>query len=454
MTERDPIPYGSLRGRDRTIQLAELSKASILRSKLERLRGASVVIAVQDQLTAAIAMIELDGVARRMVLCTPDLPREQILSVAKCTGSDALLCDSDMSGLGRANVGICFTPDQIPSRYEGARTKTHDTEWILLTSGTTGTPKLVLHDLRSLKHALAPRTRTDDAVVWSTFYDIRRYGGLQILLRGLRSGSMILSSPNETIADYLARAGAAGVTNISGTPSHWRYALMSGAAAKISPRTVRLSGEIADQAILDALRSTYCDAAVVHAFASTEAGVAFEITDGRAGFPASWVGPRDADVQIEVESGSLRVSSAGNAKRYLNEDIGPLVPSDGFVDTNDQVELRDGRYYFIGRRDGVINVGGLKVYAEEVEALINSHPNVRMSLVKGRRNPIMGEIVTAEVVLIVGPSDHQASVATTLCSEIIDLCRRNLSTHQVPAMIRIVSALPVSASGKLLRAAV
>ena len=58
-----------------------------------------------------------------------------------------------------------------------------------------------------------------------------------------------------------------------------------------------------------------------------------------------------------------------------------------------------GRYYFMGRRGGVINVGGLKVHPEEVEAVINAHPWVRMSLVKSRRNPITGAVVTADVVL-------------------------------------------------------
>ena len=53
----------------------------------------------------------------------------------------------------------------------------------------------------------------------------------------------------------------------------------------------------------------------------------------------------------------------------------------------------------MGRAGGVINVGGLKVYPEEVEAVINSHPRVRMSLVRARRSPITGAVVTAEVVL-------------------------------------------------------
>ena len=76
-----------------------------------------------------------------------------------------------------------------------------------------------------------------------------------------------------------------------------------------------------------------------------------------------------------------------------------LADADGFVDTGDIVELRGDRYYFVGRRGGIINVGGLKVHPEEVEAVINRHPDVRMSLVRSRKNPITGAVVVADVVL-------------------------------------------------------
>jgi len=129
-----------------------------------------------------------------------------------------------------------------------------------------------------------------------------------------------------------------------------------------------------------------------------------------------------------------------------------LALSDGFVDTGDMVQLQSGRYYFVGRKGGVINVGGLKVHPEEVEAVINTHPRVRMSLVKARKNPITGAIVVAEVVMRGdggAAPDHAA--LQTLTQEIIDSCRRLLPAHKVPAMIRFVPALEVSASGKLVR---
>src|SRR5207248_5980051 len=127
------------------------------------------------------------------------------------------------------------------------------------------------------------------------------------------------------------------------------------------------------------------DARIVHAFASTEAGVAFEVDDGREGFPASIV-EAGRDVQVAVRDGSLRIRSPRTAAAYLGEQRRPIAGEDGFVDTGDIVERRGDRYYFLGRRNGVINVGGLKVHPEEIEAAINRHPAVRMSMVRARRS--------------------------------------------------------------------
>jgi acyl-coenzyme A synthetase/AMP-(fatty) acid ligase len=226
---------------------------------------------------------------------------------------------------------------------------------------------------------------------------------------------------------------------------------MSGAAATIAPRYVRLSGEIADQPILDNLRAAYPGAEVAHAFASTEAGVAFEVRDGHAGFPAALVGA-PGTVELRVAEGTLQIRSPGTAKRYLGEGVEPLRAMDGFVDTGDRVEEQGGRYYFRGRRGGVINVGGLKVHPEEVEAVINAHPWVRMSLVRARRNAITGAIVTADVVIAAAGVGSSAPPAPeVLTREITEACRRSLAPHKVPAMIRVVPTLEVSASGKLVR---
>jgi acyl-coenzyme A synthetase/AMP-(fatty) acid ligase len=428
---------------DARVSLAALSRGSSLGRRLDELRGRSVLLWARDQLPAALALIELDGIARRIVLCPPDISSSHLPGVIATAGVDAVVGDRAAAELGGdifVPCGASITPG-APNRE--AR---EVTEWVLLTSGTTGVPKLVRHTLATLSGAMAAARPLGHGAVWSTFYDMRRYGGLQIFLRAmLGGGSMVLSSALEPVGNFLARAGGLGVSHISGTPSHWRRALMSAAAGRIAPRYVRLSGEIADQAILDHLRAAFPGADVAHAFASTEAGVAFDVGDGFAGFPASYLGRR-GDVEMRVADGSLRIKSGRTALGYLGDGAPPLCDADGFVDTGDMVELSDGRYHFVGRRGGVINIGGQKVHPEEIEAVINRHPDVQMSLVRARKNPITGAIVVADVVVT---SEHAPLDA--LKGEILDACRGTLARYKVPAAIRFVPAIEVAASGKLAR---
>ena len=436
---------------DADVCLNELTEATALGGGPEQLRGRSVLLAARNQLAAALALIELDGVARRLVLCPPGILEAHLPSIMEAAATDAIVTDGPVPTFIQCNVQSVECSPKLQPMLAG-RSGNLKTEWVLLTSGTTASPKLVMHTLPTLSGAIIDGAQASSGVVWSTFYDIRRYGGLQIFLRAmLQGGSLVLSSPHESVGDFLIRLGIRGTTHISGTPSHWRRALMSTSTSAIAPRYVRLSGEIADQPILDRLRETYPGARVIHAFASTEAGVAFDVPDGLAGFPASLLG-RQGPVEIKVLDESLRIRSARRAIRYLGNGLPPISDAQGFVDTGDLLELHRDRYYFVGRRDGVINVGGLKVHPEEVETVINSHLSVQMSRVKGQKNAFMGAIVAADVVpkaeLIRENADH---IMEGLKSEIVELCHQSLAPHKIPAVIRFVPSLNIMPSGKLAR---
>jgi acyl-coenzyme A synthetase/AMP-(fatty) acid ligase len=423
---------------------SSLAHGTCLGGRLADLAGKSVLLATGSQLTAALALIELDGVAGRITILPPDAAPEHFATLIAGAQIDAVVVDSST-----AAEFLTIPLRVVASPTIGAVDKWPDaagaTEWVMLTSGTTGAPKMVAHTLAGLTASFAAKP-PDPSVIWGTFYDIRRYGGLQILLRAVVGGtSLVLSSAGEPVADHLHRLATHGVTHLLGTPTHWRRALMSPAIKEISPRYVRLSGEIADQPILDSLRAAFPHAVVSHAFASTEAGVAFEVSDGLAGFPASYVDAVRDGVEMKVEDGSLRIRSPRTASRYVGTDA-PLADKEGYVDNGDMVERRGNRYVFTGRRGGIINIGGQKVHPEEIEAVINRHPLVRMSLVRPKHSPITGAIVVADVVL--NPSGGDAEAVK---DDILTLCRDALPRHKVPAAISIVPVLDVAASGKLAR---
>ncbi|HEY5071345.1 MAG TPA: fatty acid--CoA ligase family protein [Caulobacteraceae bacterium] len=431
------------------IAFADLARRGPLGDRQTRLAGRSVILKASSQFAAALALIDLDGVAESLVLWPPDLGLEHLPAIALAAGATAIVFDGEPPANAPAGVElIAFDPRRLAPRAAAAVGRR--TRWAMFTSGTSGVPKMVAHTLQSLTGAIGDNRPGEGDVVWATFYDIRRYGGLQILLRAILGGaSMVLSDEGEAVGAFLERLGRHRASHISGTPSHWRRALMSGHIGRISPRVVRLSGEIADQAVLAALRDAFPGASIGHAYASTEVGVAFEVADGLEGFPAALVEHGAGAVELAVVDDTLRVRSRRIAAGYVGSGGATLAGEDGFVDTGDLLERRGERYHFLGRRGGVINVGGLKVSPEEVEAVINRHPGVAMSRVSGRRSPITGAIVVAEVV----PADASSPGADQagLRASILDACRHCLPAFKTPAAIRIVPALELGANGKVAR---
>jgi acyl-coenzyme A synthetase/AMP-(fatty) acid ligase len=419
-----------------------------LGGRLRELSGRSVLLAVSDQLISAIAMTEIDGVASRMLLCPPDLNVDHIQVLIEDAGIDAVVTDRPAQ-FADAGVALVVAAQSLVGAGAPVRTE-RATDWLMLTSGTSGVPKIVGHTLEGLAGAIvADGPARRGSAVWATFYDIRRYGGLQILLRAvIGGGSMVLSDPGEPIADHVARLRAHSVTHISGTPSHWRKLLMSGAALEFSPRYVRLSGEIADQAVLDGLKQAFPQASIGHAYASTEAGVGFAVNDGLEGFPARIIADKRDGVEMKVEDGSLRIRSMRTAHAYVGRHAAALAEPDGFIDTGDMVELRGDRYHFVGRRGGIINIGGLKVHPEEIEAVINRRAEVRMSRAKSRRSPITGAIVVADVILAdASDASRNEEIRATILAD----CMASLAPHKVPAVIKFVQSLDITAAGKLAR---
>jgi acyl-coenzyme A synthetase/AMP-(fatty) acid ligase len=431
---------------EHSLRLADFPAATSLGVRRDALAGRSVLILVDDQLQAAAALLELDDVARRLVICPPDIDRAVLGEIAEIAEIDAVVHGAGSEPPIEVDAAVA-APCRVPLRPAPiASLPRVATEWVLLTSGTTGTPKLVSHNLRTLTGAFAVGGQSE-VQHWATFYDIRRYGGLQILLRAIAGdGALTLTSADEPLDNFFDRAALRGVTHISGTPSQWRRVLMSRAARRFSPAYVRLSGEIADAAVLAGLKDLFPKARVAHAYASTEAGVGFEVGDGEPGFPASYLGERDNGVAMKIVDGSLRIRSPRTAAHYVGRDMPPLRDADGFIDTGDMIEQADERCYFVGRRGGVINVGGAKVHPEEVEAVINRQAGVRMSLVKARRNPIAGALVVADVV-----RDDTKATEETIRETILAACRAELAPYKAPAVIRFVPKLEMTTAGKLAR---
>jgi non-ribosomal peptide synthetase component F len=156
-------------GAEASIALSDLLAGSALYGRGDELCGRSVLVTTTNQFTTAWALIELDGVARRIVLCPPDLPLEHLPYIIESADVDAIVSDRTILGVDIKGP-LCFCPcSQKIVAGDYNRTAQYETEWILLTSGTTGRPKLVVHTLSSLAGAIKDGSNSAETVVWSKF---------------------------------------------------------------------------------------------------------------------------------------------------------------------------------------------------------------------------------------------------------------------------------------------
>lgn len=146
------------------------------------------------------------------------------------------------------------------------------------------------------------------------------------------------------------------------------------------------------------------------------------------------------------DEGELFLRGPGMFDAYLS----PWTPQsevlrDGWFATGDLARVDDdGFVQLIGRKISVINVGGMKVFPEEVETVLCRHAGVAEARVLGMPHATFGAVPIAEIV----PHDTAAPPKSV---ELNQLCRRELSNYKVPMKYSIVSSLPKTPSGKLLR---
>ena len=173
--------------RNACVRIGDLAGGTALGGRLEALAGKSVLLATGSQLTTALALIELDGIARRLAILPPDADPDHFAAIVAGADIDAVVVDPSSAASDAFDLPVRVACTATIAATERLPAPSRQTEWVMLTSGTTGVPKMVVHTLSGLTAAFRGRP-IDDSVVWGTFYDIRRYGGLQIFLRTVLGG--------------------------------------------------------------------------------------------------------------------------------------------------------------------------------------------------------------------------------------------------------------------------
>jgi acyl-coenzyme A synthetase/AMP-(fatty) acid ligase len=143
--------------------------------------------------------------------------------------------------------------------------------------------------------------------------------------------------------------------------------------------------------------------------------------------------------------GHLGIKGPGMFDAYLmparrREDV--LV--DGYFMTADYAsQAADGLVKIEGRAKSVINVSGIKIFPEEIEAFLETIPEIKTARITAKQHNLLGQILEGEVVLHEGVKIN--------VDEVLSYCRRRLSSFKTPQYLTIVQELPMTSSGKLRR---
>jgi long-chain acyl-CoA synthetase len=315
--------------------------------------------------------------------------------------------------------------DQRNELIEGLRGRKH-AGLILFSTGTTGRPKAILHDLTLfLRRFDTPRP----ALRTINFLLFDHIGGINTLLHTLFNKGVVITPEFRTVDSILDTCHRYEVEVLPTTPTFLRMMLMSDAIPARFPdclRVITYGTERMDQPTLDELCRLLPNVDFRQTFGMSELGIVRVKSESR---DSLFMKVGGEGIETRVVNSVLQIRSNSPMLGYLNAPS--PFDAEGWYDTKDIVEVKGEYCKVVGRVGDIINVGGLKFMAGEVERIALIFPNISLAKVIVRRNPITGQ----HAELIVQPKNN-----TVIDKEILmNFLRKRLQPHMVPRRIRIDS---------------
>jgi acyl-CoA synthetase (AMP-forming)/AMP-acid ligase II len=310
---------------------------------------------------------------------------------------------------------------------------------VLFSSGSTGRPKAVLHDCAVLLEKFAvPRQRKTTL----SFLLFDHIGGVDTLFGTLSSGGTLVTTPSRDADAVCAAIAAHRVHTLPASPTFLNLLLVGEAWRRhdlSSLRVIAYGTEPMPEPVLRRLAEAFPGVKLVQTYGLSEVGVLR--TRSRDG--SLWIRFSGEGFETQVREGILWVKARTAMLGYLNAPH--LIDDQGWLNTEDAVEV-DGEWVrVLGRVSDLINVGGRKVYPAEVEAVLLQLPNVRDAAVYGEQNAFTGQSVAASVNLI------EPEPLGAFKQRLRAFCKDRLPAYKVPARIELTDREQFGARLKKLR---
>ena len=303
-----------------------------------------------------------------------------------------------------------------------------------MTSGTTGIPKTVTHDVHSLTRGIQV-SKNHSRDVWGLAYPLEHLSGLQVLFQAILNGNTIVQLFGYSGRTIHTAIQDHSVTHLSCTPTFLKL-LGTESNSHKNVRRLTTGGERIDSNTRASINQLFPNAKHRNIYALTEVGNLF-ISDGEI-----FTVPRKLNELICILDETLAIHRSLLAN-FVPEN--QAKSGDWYItgDLVDIIETNPLRFKFRARHDDIINVGGYKVTPQIVEKLLGEIDGVKQALVYGEKNSVTGEIVACDIVAQPG------HVLET------DLIRQQLSgqlpRHAIPRIINMVASLKITTNGKLCR---
>ena len=299
----------------------------------------------------------------------------------------------------------------------------------LFTSGTTGIPKKVSHDFKSITRFVKVSERNVKSI-WGFAYNPTHMAGIQVFFQALLNGNSIIRLFGLDTKDIYTEITDNGITHVSATPTFYRLLLPCNETFP-SVERITSGGEKFNEKTFKQLNEVFPNAKITNVYASTEAGTLFASQNDIFSVRPEY------ESLIHIENNELLIH------RSLMGSTGTNV--DEWYNTGDVIEIvsqKPLKFRFVNRKSEMINVGGYKVNPLEVEEAILALSGINNVRVYSKSNSVLGNIICCEVVTN-SSQITESSIRTFLQSKIQEF--------KIPRIIRFVDELTTTRTGKLKR---
>lgn len=299
----------------------------------------------------------------------------------------------------------------------------------LFTSGTTGIPKKVSHDFKSITRFVKVSERNEKSI-WGFAYNPTHMAGIQVFFQALLNGNSIIRLFGLNTKDIYNEINNNRITHISATPTFYRLLLPYNETFP-SVERITSGGEKFNKKTFKQLNQVFPNAKITNVYASTEAGTLFASQNDIFSVRPEY------ESLIHIENNELLIHSSLMGRTETN--------IDEWYNTGDVIEIvsqKPLKFRFVNRKSEMINVGGYKVNPLEVEEAILTLTGINNVRVYSKSNSVLGNIICCEVVA----NSNQITE-----SSIRAFLQSKIQEFKIPRVIRFVEELSTTRTGKLKR---